>query len=282
MLYNRGNKRDYDDWAALGNYGWSYNEVLPYFQKSENINVPDLMDSPYHGHGGPLNIERSPWVSKLFKPFVAAVKEMGYQHNDPDGDSQLGVSRVIATMQKGRRVSAARAFLKPAVNRPNLHISKRSWVTKILIDPFQKKAVGVEFLKNKKRFVVRIKKEVILCAGTIGSAQLLMLSGVGPRDHLESLGIPVIQDLAVGYNLQDHPSLSGLVFQVNQPVTVREQDVQTPAVVIDYLVNNRGQLTLPGGSEGLAFLKTNFSFQGIFQNKINFSLKMYFFFVFSL
>jgi choline dehydrogenase-like flavoprotein len=236
--------------------------VLPYFKKSENINVEDLLQSPYHGHDGPLNVERSSWISKLFNPFVDACNELGYKHNDPDGKKQLGVSRVTATMHKGRRWSAASAFLKPAIYRPNLHISKRSWVVKILFHPVHKRAFGVEFLKNKKRFIVRASKEIIISAGVIGSPQLLMLSGIGPKKHLKSLGIPVVQDLAVGYNLQDHPSFPGLVFPVDEPVTVLQNELQTPQVYIEYFLNNTGQLTLPGGSEGIAFVKTNFSFQG--------------------
>lgn len=260
LIYTRGNRRDYDRWAELGNRGWSYKDVLPYFIKTENVKIPKLRKSPYRGSGGYLDVESAPYVSKLHGSFIDAGRELGYANNDPNGDNQLGFSLAQATMRNGRRCSAAKAYLRPVSQRKNLHISIASWVTRIVIDPFTKTAIGVEFVKNKKRFMIKARKEVILSAGTIGSAQLLLLSGVGPRGDLERLNIPVHADLKVGYNLQDHVSLSALTFLVNQPVTVVEQEMRRPRHFIDYTLFNRGPLTLPAGAEGIAFVKTNISF----------------------
>lgn len=260
LIYTRGNRRDYDRWDKLGNYGWSYNDVLPYFKKTESVKVPSLRSSPYRGTRGYLDVEQAPYVSPLHKSFRDAGHELGYDYNDPNGDKQLGFSLAQATMRKGRRCSAAKAYLRPVSQRKNLYISVKSWVTKIIIDPFSKTAVGVEFIKNKKRFVIKAKKEVILSAGTIGSAQLLLLSGVGPREDLEKLSIPVHSNLKVGYNLQDHVSLSALTFLVDKPVTVVEQEMRRPRFLIDYTLFNRGPLTLPAGAEGIAFVKTNISY----------------------
>lgn len=260
LLYTRGNRRDYDRWEELGNYGWSYRDVLPYFKRTENVKIPSLKNSPYRGTSGNLDVEHAAYVSKLHSSFADAGRELGYEYNDPNGDNQLGFSLAQATMRNGRRCSAAKAYLRPVSNRDNLHISMRSWVTKVIIDPFTKTAIGIEFYKNKKRYTIKARKEIILSAGTIGSAQLLLLSGVGPREDLEGLNIPVHANLKVGYNLHDHVSLSGLTFLVDQPVTVIEQELRRPRYLIDYTLFNRGPLTLPAGAEGIAFVKTNISF----------------------
>jgi choline dehydrogenase-like flavoprotein len=162
----------------LGNYGWSYDDVLPYFIKTENVKIPSLRNSPFRGKSGYLDIEHAPHTSPLHESFRRAGFELGYNYNDPNAEQQLGFSLAQATMRKGRRLSAAKAYLRSvAAQRPNLHISMASWVTKIVIDPFTKMALGVEFVKNRKRYFIKAKKEVILSAGTIGSAQLLLLSG---------------------------------------------------------------------------------------------------------
>ncbi|XP_048516361.1 glucose dehydrogenase [FAD, quinone]-like isoform X2 [Athalia rosae] len=256
MMYTRGSKSDYDSWAAQGNPGWSYEDVLPYFRKSENNRI-DGLDDRYHGNSGYLDVDYSPYVSKLRDLFLNSAKEMGYKVNDYNGERFLGFSVAQANLRGGRRVSASKAFLRPVRSRRNFHVSKYSRVTKIVIDPATRIATGVEFVKNRRKYFVGASKEVLLSAGALNSPQLLMLSGIGPRDHLESLGIPVLQELPVGYNLQDHVSMSLLTFLVNDSVTIIESRVATnPVNTFDYLVRGSGPLTIPGGAEGLAFINT--------------------------
>ncbi|XP_022209537.2 glucose dehydrogenase [FAD, quinone] [Drosophila obscura] len=255
MLYTRGHRRDYDDWAAANNSGWSYDEILPYFKKSERIGIPELYKSPYHGRNGPLDVQCTDYKSQLLKAFLKSGQEMGYDITDPNGEHLMGFGRSQATIRNGRRCSASKAFIQPVVQRKNLHISMKSWVTKLLIDPLTKAAVGVEFVKQRQRFVVRARKEVILSAGTIASPQLLMLSGVGPADHLRQHNITVLQDLRVGYNLQDHITLNGLVFVVNDS-TVNDARLLNPTDIFRYLFAGQGPYTIPGGAEAFAFVRT--------------------------
>uniref|UniRef100_T1H4U5 Glucose-methanol-choline oxidoreductase N-terminal domain-containing protein n=1 Tax=Megaselia scalaris TaxID=36166 RepID=T1H4U5_MEGSC len=137
------------------------------------------------------------------KAFLNAGSELGYNITDINGEHGIGFSRVQANIRDGRRCSTSKAFIQPVKHRQNLHISLKSWATKILIDTESKKAQGVEFVKNKKKFSIKIKREVILSAGAIGSPQLLMLSGIGPKSDLNKLNITVLKDAKVGYNLQD-------------------------------------------------------------------------------
>ncbi|XP_062565673.1 glucose dehydrogenase [FAD, quinone]-like [Armigeres subalbatus] len=250
LLYGRGHERDYDEWEQNGNYGWSYKDVVKYFEKAEIIKGRENNSQGY------VHIGQSSFETPMLRRFIEAGKSLGYNEIDPKASIQLGFYKALATMNNGERCSASRAYLRPVAGRPNLHISMKSWATKILIDSQTKAAYAVEFTKDKKRYQIKATKEVILSAGAIGSPQLLMLSGVGPKEHLESLGIPVIQDLKVGYNLQDHATLSGLVFTVNKPVTIREQDMRQPEHILNYIFNRQGPFTVPGGAEGIAFVKT--------------------------
>lgn len=255
MLYTRGHRKDYDHWAKLGNKGWSYAEILPYFKKSENMGIEELRKSPYHGRKGPLDVHYTDYTSKVMKGFLKSSREMGYDITDPNGEQLMGFSRSQANLRNGRRCSTSKAFIRPIVSRSNLHISMKSWVTKILFDPLSKTAIGVEFLKNKRKHVVYARKEVILSAGTIASPQLLMLSGVGPSENLRQFNIPVLRDLRVGYNLQDHVTLNGLVFGVND-TTVNDMRLMNPMDVLQYIFTGRGPYTIPGGAEAFAFVRT--------------------------
>lgn len=169
MLYQRGHKRDFDNWSENGNYGWSYDEVLPYFKRSERIGIPELYNSPYHGRNGYLDVQQAGFRSKVLSTFLRSAHDLGYAVNDPNGESLLGFSQTQATTRKGRRWSAAKAFLRPAQHRSNLFISMHSRVTRILIDPNTKIAYGVEFLKHRQKIRVLARKEVILSAGPIAS-----------------------------------------------------------------------------------------------------------------
>lgn len=261
MLYTRGHRRDYDGWAAANNTGWSYEEVLPYFKKSERIGIPELYESPYHGRNGPLDVQYTDYKSRQMKAFLKSSRELGYDISDINGAQVTGFTRAQATIRQGRRCSTAKAFIQPIVQRRNLHISMKSWVTKLLIDPDRKVAVGVEFTKQRQRFVVRASKEVILSAGAIASPQLLMLSGVGPAKHLQELNIPVVQDLRVGYNLQDHITLNGLTFTVNDS-TVNDARLLNPTDIVRYIFAGQGPYTIPGGAEAFAFVRTPSSSYG--------------------
>lgn len=211
MVYVRGNRRDYDNWERQGNIGWSFKDVLPYFTKSEDNRNPYLANSPYHGHGGYLTVQEAPWRTPLSLAFIKAGQELGYEFRDINGAEQTGFMLTQATMRRGARCSTSKAFLRPIRLRQNLHVAKFAQATKILIDPTSKRAFGVEFLKDNKRQMVFAKKEVILSAGSLNTPQLLMLSGVGHAQHLSQFGIPVISDLPVGDNMQDHVGLYLLV-----------------------------------------------------------------------
>lgn len=200
MLYSRGHHEDYDKWARLGNTGWSYEEVLPYFKKIEDFQIPDMFDPKYHSKGGYLSISHPPYHTKIASSLMEAGKELGWNYVDYNGKEMIGISYSQASMKDGVRHSSSRAYLHPIRNRKNLFLKKVTQVSKVLIDPITKVAYGVECHTRGRRtpYTIKAKKEVILSAGAIGSPQILMLSGVGPRQHLKSKGIPVIQNLRVG------------------------------------------------------------------------------------
>ena len=179
MIYNRGNPRDFDDWARLGNDGWSYRDVLPYFLKSERANLRGKENSPYHNRFGSLSVEDVPWRSRIARAFVKGSKQVGHREVDYNSNEQVGVSFVQANTLKGRRHSAATAFIDPIIlKRPNLHVLLEARVTKVLIDPVTRKAYGVEYAKNKRRYQVTALKEV-------HDNSLIMLSNVRYDDsHL--------------------------------------------------------------------------------------------------
>ncbi|KZC09328.1 Glucose dehydrogenase [acceptor] [Dufourea novaeangliae] len=256
MIHTRGSKLDYDVWAALGNDGWSYNDVLPYYKKSERFDVPGIKNSTYHGDKGYLCVEHVPYHTDLAKAFLKAGRELGYKIVDYNGEDQIGFSYIQANLDKGTRCSASKAYLR--VNRLNLNIVTGATVTKVLMDD-NKRAFGVQFMQNNQSRRAFCSKEVILSAGTIDSAKLLMLSGVGPKDHLEELGIKVVQDSKVGYNMYEHVGFLGLTFMVNQPVSLLQSRLARPSVFVEYFLNRNGLMSLPGGAEALAFVRTKYA-----------------------
>jgi len=262
MIYVRGNRRDYDRWADMGNTGWSYEEVLPYFKKSEDNRNPYLTKTPYHGRGGYLTVQESPWRSPLAVAFVTAGEELGYVNRDINGEKQTGFMIAQGTIRRGSRCSTSKAFLRPVRLRKNLHVSMHSRATEILMDttdPDAPAATGVRFVRDGRTHTVRARNEVILSAGAIGSPQVLMLSGVGPAEDLRRHDIPVVRDLKVGHHLQDHVGLGGLTFLVDEPVTFKKSRYQTVSVALDYILNERGPMTSLGGVEGLAFVNTKYA-----------------------
>ncbi|HSW11448.1 MAG TPA: choline dehydrogenase [Solimonas sp.] len=199
--YIRGHASDYDHWASLGCSGWSWRELLPYFRQSENH---EPFADEFHGQGGPLNVADRRYVNPLSQAFVEAGVQAGYPLNpDFNGASQDGVG-IYRTFQKdGERCSNARAYLRPAEGRPNLRVLTGAQVTKILLDG--RRAVGLRYRRSGRDVELRASREVILCAGSFQSPQLLMLSGIGPREELARHGIPLRHELpGVGQNLQDH------------------------------------------------------------------------------
>ncbi|XP_043603588.1 glucose dehydrogenase [FAD, quinone]-like [Bombus pyrosoma] len=259
MLYVRGNKKDYDIWEQLGNPGWSYKDVLSYFKKSEDNQNQIYTKTPYHSTGGYLTINEAQWQSSLSKAFLQAGQEMGYENRDINAERQTGFMFPQGTIRRGSRCSTGKAFLRPASARKNLHVAMQAQVTKILIDPSSKRAYGVEFLRDGKTMRVRANKEVIVSAGSISSPQLLMLSGIGPGEHLAEHGIPVIQNLSVGYNLQDHISTAGAIFYVNEDTSLKQGKLNNIRYILEYALFGTGPLTVLGGVQGLAFINTKYA-----------------------
>ena len=200
QLYTRGNALDYEDWRQMGCPGWGYDDVLPYFRKSE---VNDTHDNRYHGTTGPLGVSQPRAPLPICEAYFAAAAEIGIPRNrDFTGESQDGVGYYQLTQRWFRRSSTSTAFLKPALNRPNLTVKTGAQVLRIVTE--KGRAVGVETPDG----ILRATSEVILSSGAIGSPRLLQLSGIGPADDLQRLGIPVILDRPqVGANLQDHLDL---------------------------------------------------------------------------
>ncbi|XP_011157509.1 glucose dehydrogenase [FAD, quinone] [Solenopsis invicta] len=259
MIATRGGAEDYDRWVEIGNEGWAYKDVLKYFKKLETIDMPELQsDTIYHGTKGPLHISELSFHTLLAKAFLKAGKELGYPLLDYNGKNMIGFSYLQVTAENGTRMSSNRAYLHPARDRRNLHITRKSTVRKVLIDHRTNRAIGVEFIKDRQIIQVLARKEVILCAGTIGSPQLLMLSGVGPAKHLSKLGINVVQDLPVGENLMDHVAFGGLMWTVNDPISIRMLEMLNPTLPYlgDFLKRRSGPYTVPGACEALAFIDT--------------------------
>ncbi|XP_043257483.1 glucose dehydrogenase [FAD, quinone]-like [Colletes gigas] len=270
LIYIRGNKEDYNHWERLGNPGWGYNDVLPYFKKSEDMRIPELQNSPYHHTGGYLSVEYFKYRSPITDYLVQAGVDLGYNVVDPNGPSQTGFVYSQATMRNGLRCSAAKAFLRSASKRPNLHVSIYSYVEKILMhtEGDVKTAYGVQFLVGGQRIEVRANREVILSAGALQSPQLLMLSGIGPKDHLTEMGIPVVHNLpGVGQNLQDHAGAAGITFVVDPPANYRGSEpftfdvskTVTPRTITEFATNRTGPLYSLSLTGSMAFVNTKYA-----------------------
>ena len=201
LIYIRGQKQDFDLWRQLGNTGWSYDDVLPYFRKSED---QEHGANEFHGKGGPLAVSDLRTPHPLHDAFVEGAKQAGYPYNpDFNGAEQEGVGPLQLTVRNRRRCSTAAGYLKPVLNRANLKVEIRALAHRVLTEG--KRAVGVEFSQDGVIRQVRARREVLLAGGTINSPQLLQLSGIGPGALLQQHGIAVVHDLpGVGENLQDH------------------------------------------------------------------------------
>jgi len=255
MCYSRGHPTDYDQWAALGNRGWGYADVLPLFKRSENH---EGGASEYHGVGGPLNVAdlRSP--NLLGRVFLRAAMQAGFPENrDFSGARQEGVGPYEVTQKDGERWSMSRACLAPVMGRPNLTVITGARAVRILLK--DKRAQGVALVKGGKEIEIGAAREAILSGGAINSPQLLLLSGIGPQDELKELGIPVAHHLpGVGKNLQDH--LDALVVHkctkpVSLGVSLRNLPHQLKHL-FDYLRRRSGPLTSNGAEAG-GFVKSD-------------------------
>ncbi|MDO1583154.1 GMC family oxidoreductase [Rhizobium oryzicola] len=201
QIYTRGNALDYDDWRQMGCEGWSYEDVLPYFRQAEDN---DTYDNRYHGKRGPLGVSKPAAPLPICEAYFRAAGQLGIPTNhDMTGERQDGVGYYQLTQRNVRRSSASVAYLNPARSRPNLTIKTGAQILRVLVE--NGKAVGVEVAGEG---TIRADVEVIMSSGAIGSPRLLMLSGIGPADHLRALGLPVVYDQpGVGSNLQDHVDL---------------------------------------------------------------------------
>lgn len=222
LIHNRGQRDDFDHWARLGNPGWDYESVLPYFKRTENYHTRTT--SEFRGHDGLMPVSDTDWTHPVADAFIAGAERLGLPRNgDYNGISQEGVGYFQRTIFKGRRMSTAQTYLKAAKRHASLKVTTGAQVTRILLD--EGRAVGVEYLDPKKRTPQRIaaRREVILCAGAINTPKLLQLSGIGDPKHLRSLDVPVLQSLpGVGRHLKDHYSVR-VVARVKNSRTINEQ-----------------------------------------------------------
>jgi len=256
LVYARGQREDFDHWRQLGNQGWAYDDVLPYFIRSE---AQSGKDPAFHGHDGPLGVSTAP-RAELCDAFIAACEEAGIPRNDDyNGPVQEGVAYFQLTVQRGKRTSTARAFLKPVQSRPNLWVITGALATRILFDGTR--ATGVRYALDGgygSDFDATARGEIILCGGAINSPQLLQLSGIGPGELLQEHGLEVIHDApGVGENLQDHYQ-SRSIYECNRPLTVNDEVKSLPRKCLaglQWLFLKGGPLTVSAGQVGV-FTKT--------------------------
>lgn len=245
MVYVRGQARDYDGWAQLGNRGWSWDDVLPYFRKSENW---EGAPADWRGSGGPLNVRDQYEKAEILDALIAAAAERGWPTNpDYNSGNQEGFGYFQVTQKDGRRWSAKRAYLEPAMRRPNLKVEIEAHTTGITFDG--RRATGITYLQGSQKRMAKARREVILAAGAVQSPQLLELSGIGRPDVLQAQGIAVRHALpGVGENYQDH-YIVRMVWRVTKPITLNEQTRGLNMVkeVAKYALTRRGILTTTAG-----------------------------------
>ena len=258
MVYMRGHPNDYDHWAALGNAGWSFADVLPYFKRSENNERFTNANDPYHGQGGPLNVADLRSDNPFQKIYLQAATQAGFNINDDfNGVTQTGIGIHQVTQINGERCSVARAYLHPVMGRTNLQVITHAQVQAIAIDANSKRAVAVQYLQNGVFKTITARREIILSAGSFQSAQLLMLSGIGDAAHLQAHGINVVQHLpGVGQNLQDHPDFifRYVIPSVDLVGISLAGTVRMAREIYRYITNRRGMIT-SNFAEGGGFIK---------------------------
>jgi choline dehydrogenase len=242
MVYIRGQAEDFDHWRQLGNTGWSFEDVLPYFRRAEH---QTRGADTFHGIGGPLcvsDVAQHP----ICEAFIQSAVELGFPRNDDfNGASQEGVGYHQTTIRQGRRCSTAVGYLRPAMARPNLRVMTEALTEKIVFDG--RRAIGVAFRQDGRLVTARAAREIVLCGGAVNSPQLLMLSGIGPREHLMELGIPVLHHLpGVGQSLQDHYS-APIKLKCRLPITVNDvmqSHARKLKAGLEYYMFHRGPLSM--------------------------------------
>ena len=255
MIYTRGHAKDYNLWSQLGNKGWAYEDVIPYFKRAETYKGNG--DAAYHGDSGPLSVQKSDRKNDiLLDVFVQAGVEAGFpETQDFNGKQQEGFSRYEHTIKGARRWSAARAYLHPSLKRKNLTILSYVTVDKVVFEG--NRAVGVDIIYKRKKQRLTADKEIILSAGALNSPQILLRSGVGDAQYLKDFDIPVIHDLpGVGQNLQDHLAVT-YQFACPQPITMHKSVGAIPQALagIKYLIAGKGDAAHPPCAAG-AFIKS--------------------------
>jgi len=250
LIYIRGQRQDFDYWRQLGCVGWSYDDVLPYFRRAEG---QERGADEYHGAEGPLSISNLRSRHELHDAFIAAAQEAGFPLNpDFNGVEQEGVGAYQITVRGMRRCSAAVAYLKPAMKRPNLKVEIHAFANRVILDG--KRAVGVEFSQNGAVRRVRARREVLLAGGSLLSPQLLQLSGIGPAELLRQFGIEVAHELpGVGDNLQDHLGcrISVKVRNANTLNEISRSWVKQVQTGLEYMFTRRGALMMGAAPIGL-------------------------------
>ena len=261
MQYVRGDRQDYDTWEALGNPGWGWEEVLHYFRKSEGqTNRQYAADTRNHGTRGPMTVSDLSFTTPLADAFLEAGRRAGFPVKDLNNGNATGFTVMQVNMENGKRVSSARAFLKPATSRPNLTILTLARVHKITFTHEDSvsvpRASGVVFTRLGSTYHVGARREVIVSAGVVETPKLLMLSGIGPRHHLQQLGIQSVADLAVGENMQSHVGTGEVVFRVTQPVSFNYLRLfSNPLNILSY-ARGEGPLAAVSGFEGMAMYRS--------------------------
>jgi len=254
LLYLRGQKEDYDHWRQLGNDGWGYDDVLPFFRKAEN---QERGEDDYHGVGGPLGVSDIRDKRLICDAFIEAAQQAGLPRNDDfNGATQEGVGHFQTTIWRARRCSAAVAYLKPARRRPNLTIETGALVQRLQFDA-DKRVTGVDYRQNGADRHAAVTGEVVISGGAINSPQLLQLSGIGPGEHLQAHGLDVVHDSpGVGQDLQDHYQ-ARMIYELNQPLSVND-DVKglfgKIRTGLRYALFKEGPMTFGAGHVGV-FMK---------------------------
>lgn len=254
MAYTRGHRGDYDRWASNGATGWAYGDCLPYFRRCETW---EGGASEFRGGDGPLGTEFAKTDDPLFPAWIEAARQAGLPvSNDYNGADGEGFGRSQYTIRNGRRSSTSNAFLKPAKKRPNLRVETRANVARVVLEG--KRARGVDYTHHGMQVRALAEREVILAGGTFNSPQLLMLSGIGPADHLKSVGVDPVVDLPVGKNLQDHLAAMIMFTRPTNPSPFRDTlraDRIVRAMIQAYLFGTGPGTVVPGGLH--AFIKTS-------------------------